>query len=171
MVRVGEVLSELLVGRGFDVTHDVTNHEPPELATAYARSLHTLEGYPQRFDLYIDLHRDAYTPVVYKTLSVKAGGVSAAQIMLLVGNGKGFDDDPAYYPRNLTFAKKLTGRINALSPGMGQEVLVKNGRYNQHLGLSILVEAGHNRNTLMEAITSMPYLADAITDVYAAPGQ
>jgi len=164
VVRVGEVLGELLEDRGFDVIHDVTNHEPPDLGTAYERSLKTIEGYPKNFDLYIDLHRDAYTPVVYKTISVKAGGADAAQLMFLVGNGKGFDDDPAYYPRNLVFAKKLTGRLNQRSPGICQDVLVKNGRYNQHLGLSILVEAGHNRNTLMEAVASMPFLADAIAD-------
>ena len=165
VVRVGEVLSELLADRGFDVTHDATNHEPPDLGTAYERSLKTIESYPEAFDLYIDLHRDAYTPVVYKSVSVKAGGTDAAQLMLLVGNGKGFDDNPVYYPRNLTFAKKLTNRLNQLSPGICQDVLVKNGRYNQHLGLSILVEAGHNRNTLMEAVASMPFLADAIAGV------
>ena len=167
VVRVGEVLAELLTNRGFDVTHDVTNHEPPELGTAYERSLKTVESYPERFDLIIDLHRDAYSPVVYKTLSVKAGGANVAQLMLLVGNGKGFDDDADYYPRNMAFAQKLTNRLNALSPGICQAVMVKNGRYNQHLGTSILVEAGHNRNTLMEAIASMPYLADAISQEFS----
>jgi len=167
VVRVGEILAELLTDRGFDVTHDVTNHEPPELATAYERSLRTMLSYPERFDLYIDLHRDAYSPVVYKALSVKAGGADAAQLMLLVGNGKGFDDDPEYYSRNIAFAKKLTNRLNAISPGICQDVMVKNGRYNQHLGPSILVEAGHNRNTLLEAIASMPFLADAISQEFA----
>jgi hypothetical protein len=61
VVRVGEVLVELLEDRGFDVIHEVTNHEPPDLGTAYERSLKTIEGYPKNFDLYIDLHRDAYT--------------------------------------------------------------------------------------------------------------
>jgi stage II sporulation protein P len=168
VVRVGEVLSDLLADRGFDVTHDVTNHEPPDLATAYERSLNTIDSYPEKFDLYIDLHRDAYTPAVYRTLSVRAGGTDAAQLMLLVGNGKGFDDDPAYFPRNLTFARKLTNKLNQFSPGLCQDVLIKNGRYNQHVGLSILVEAGHNRNTLLEAIASMPYLADAISEAYGA---
>jgi stage II sporulation protein P len=167
VVRVGEALADLLTARGFDVTHDTTDHEPPELGTAYERSLKTLESYPEKFDLYIDLHRDAYSPAAYKTLSVVAGGADAAQLMFLVGNGKGFDDDPAYFPKNLTFARKLTSRINRLSPGLCQDVMIKNGRYNQHLGLSILVEAGHNQNTLMEAIASMPYLADAISQEFA----
>ena len=167
VVRVGEVLTKLLTDRGFDVTHDTTDHEPPELGTAYERSLKTIERYPKNFDLYIDLHRDAYSPVVYKTLSVKANGTNVAQLMMLVGNGKGFEDNPAYFPRNLTYARKLTSTLNALSPGLCQDVMVKNGRYNQHLGLSILVEAGHNENTLMEAVASMPYLADAIAQTLA----
>ena len=137
------------------------------MGTAYERSLKTIESYPERFDLIIDLHRDAYSPAVYKTLSVKVGGADAAQLMLLVGNGKGFDDDPDYYPRNMAFAQKLTNRLGAISPGICQGVMVKNGRYNQHLGTSILVEAGHNRNTLMEAIASMPYLADAICQEFS----
>ena len=167
VVRVGEALTDLLTARGFRVTHDVTDHEPPELGTAYERSLKTITGYPETFDLYIDLHRDAYTPAVYKTVAVEAGGANVAQLMFLVGNGKGFDDDPAYFPRNLTYARKLTERLNQRAPGLCQEVLIKNGRYNQHVGLSILVEAGHNRNSLMEAVASMPFLADVIAETFA----
>ena len=44
-------------------------------------------------------------------------------------------------------------------------VLVKAGRYNQHVGTpAILVEVGHNRNTLKEALSSMPILARAIVE-------
>nr|HML48656.1 stage II sporulation protein P [Clostridia bacterium] len=60
--RVGELLAEILRDRyGMDVVHDVTEHELPDLNSAYTRSLKTLDGYTQRgetFDLYIDLHRD-----------------------------------------------------------------------------------------------------------------
>lgn len=167
VVRVGEALSDLLKARGFQVTHDVTDHEPPELGTAYERSLKTILGYRETFDLYIDLHRDAYTPAVYKTVSVKAGGSDVSQLMFLVGNGKGFDDDPDYFRRNLAYARKLTERLNQRVPGICQQVMIKNGRYNQHVGLSILVEAGHNNNTLMEAVASMPFLADVIAETFA----
>jgi stage II sporulation protein P len=165
VVRVGEG-SASSWRTGLRVTHDVT-HEPPDWARIYERSIKTFEAIRKPSTSNIDLHRDAYTPVVYKTRSVKAGGEDAAQLMLLVGNGKGFDDDPDYYPRNLAFAKRLTNRLNRLSPGICQDVLVKNGRYNQHVGLSILVEAGHNQNTLMEAVRSMPYLADAILQEFS----
>ncbi len=42
-------------------------------------------------------------------------------------------------------------------------MLVKDGRYNQNIGVfSILVEVGHNRNTLREALNSIPPLAQAL---------
>ena len=42
-------------------------------------------------------------------------------------------------------------------------MLVKDGRYNQNIGVfSILVEVGHNQNTLAEALDSVPALAEAI---------
>ena len=59
VVRVGEALSALLREKGYDVTHDVTDHEQDDLGTAYVRSNETLNVYAEPFDLYIDLHRDA----------------------------------------------------------------------------------------------------------------
>ena len=52
-----------------------------------------------------------------------------------------------------------------MAEGICRPVLVKNGRYNQHLSTpSILVEVGHNKNTLTEALNAMPLLAQAIAD-------
>lgn len=161
VVRVGEELSSLLRNRGFEVVHDITDHEQDDLSTAYTRSLETLEGYTQRFDLYIDLHRDAYLEGV-DALSLPDGDQAVAQIMMLIGNGVGFDVKP-YYEENLLFAQRLTERINLLKPDLCKDVLVKDGRYNQNIGIfSILVEVGHNRNTLQEALNALPYLADAL---------
>lgn len=166
VVRVGEALKELLVQQGFDVVHDVTDHEPPRLNTAYARSLKTLEGYAgEAFDLYIDLHRDAWNEQMPEAATVM--GQTAAQLMVLIGNGGDYEVKPDY-EANLRFATKLTDRLNALAPGLCRNVMVKNGRYNQHVGTpAILIEVGHNKNTLTEALASMPYLADALYDLLA----
>lgn len=168
VVRVGEELASLLREMGFEVTHDTTDHEPPKLGTAYVRSLATLEGYAEAgedFDCYIDLHRDAYSQAAYQTLSVTAaGGAEAAQLMMLIGNGDGFDEKPDY-EQNLAFAQQVSGDLNAISPGICKGVMVKTGRYNQHVGKrAVLVEVGHNLNTLQQALNSMPYLAQAIGD-------
>lgn len=161
VVRVGQELANLLRMRDFDVVHDTTDHEQNELGTAYTRSLQTLESYERKFDLYIDLHRDAYIEgVKYEQLS--DNGQALAQLMVLIGNGEGFSIKP-HYAENLAFASHLTDRINQKIPGLCKDVLVKDGRYNQNIGVfSILVEVGHNRNTLQEALNALPCLADAI---------
>lgn len=158
VVRVGAELAQLLQTRGFEVTHDVTDHEKDELKTAYTRSLETLRSYDASFDLYIDLHRDAY-------LEDSDDMKGIAQIMMLIGNGVGFEEKP-YYEENLLFAKVLTRRINESHPGLCKDVLVKDGRYNQHIGVfSILVEVGHNKNTLSEALAALPFLADGLESI------
>ncbi|MBQ3160198.1 MAG: stage II sporulation protein P, partial [Clostridia bacterium] len=40
---------------------------------------------------------------------------------------------------------------------------IKTGRYNQHVGrLSLLVEVGHNANTLEQALNAVPALAECL---------
>ena len=164
VVRVGQELASLLRKYGFEVVHDATDHEQDELGTAYTRSMETLESYDRHFDLYIDLHRDAYIDGV-DYANIKDGEKSVAQLMLLIGNGVGFEIKP-YYSENLAFAERLTERINILLPGLCKDVMVKDGRYNQNIGVfSILVEVGHNRNTLQEALNALPYLAEALNSL------
>jgi len=165
VVRIGAELAEKLRKKGFNVVHDVTDHELDDLSTAYERSLATLKGYEEPFDLYIDLHRDAYSEGLQMGY-IADSGETAAQIMLLVGKGNGFEEKP-YYSENYIFAQKLTQRINDVCPGICREVLVKDGRYNQHIGIfSILVEIGHNRNTLTEALNAVSPLAEGIYDLF-----
>jgi len=161
VVKVGEELADQLRQYGFDVIHDTTDHEAHQLSTSYSRSLATLMAYKERFDLYIDLHRDAY--VDGDPISVSPfGGEEMAPVMLLIGNGNGFDVKP-WYDQNLSFARALEARINGVAPGLCKPVLVKDGRYNQNIGVfSILVEVGHNRNTLAQACNSVSPLAKAI---------
>ena len=164
VVRVGEELKKQLESRGFEVTHDTTDHEGEALSTAYTRSLATLETYRERFNLYIDLHRDAWAEGDIQTVTGE-NGEALAPLMLLIGNGNGFEEKP-FYAQNLAFAKALEGRINRLCPGLCKPTLVKDGRYNQHIGVfAILVEVGHNKNTLSEALSAVPPLAEGIRDL------
>ena len=164
VMRVGEALARELERRGLVVTHDTTDHEGQNLSTAYSRSLRTLQGYATPFDLYIDLHRDAYMEGVDEPF-ISADGEPMAQLMMLIGNGNGFEEKP-YYAQNLAFAQALEQYINTVEPGLCKPTLVKNGRYNQHIGVfSILVEVGHNRNTLREALNAVPPLAEGIASL------
>lgn len=164
VVRVGAVLAEELRLRGFEVIHDISDHELDDLNNSYIRSLETLETYTEPFDLYIDLHRDAF---VDGMLPCFEDGEQYAQLMLLVGRGD--NHDPALrpdYENNLSFAQRLTAAMNRIKDGICRNVTVKTGRYNQHVGSpSILIEFGHNRNTLQQALNSTAVVADAIDAV------
>lgn len=161
VVRVGDELTQALIERGISVTHNTTDHEQDDFETAYARSLETLESYEQSFDLYIDLHRDAYGTEPEEAVTVTVGQQRMAKLMCLVGTGDGFDVRPDS-AANYEFALELTDRINEAAPGLCRDVLVKSKRYNQHVGRCLLLEVGHNLNTLEEALDTIPYLADAL---------
>ena len=164
VVRVGEELAALLRGLGVEVVHDVTAFEPPNLSSAYTRSLEMLEkrqAAGEKYDLYIDLHRDAYIEGMGEN-TLRAEGVNYAKLMMLVGRGDNFQVKP-HYEENYAFARALTDALNARVPGICRDVLVKTNRYNQHVGpRCLLIEAGNNKNTLMEALRSMEPLADSI---------
>ncbi len=167
IVRVGDELAQLLRAEGIEVVHDVTDHEPPKLGTAYVRSLLTLEKYADTpFDCYIDLHRDAHIEgQAQSRVTLSGSGAQSAQLMMLIGNGEGFDVKP-YYTENIAFARQITLALNQIQSGLCKDVLVKTGRYNQHIGKrAILVEVGDNKNTLTEALNAMPALSEALCEV------
>ena len=164
VVRVGEELAKLLRAQGCEVVHDTTDHELDDLSTAYVRSEETLLTYEEPFDLYIDLHRDAYVEGMGEN-ALHADGVDYAKLMMLIGRGDNFQVKP-HFEENYAFARALTDALNEGTPGICRDVLVKTNRYNQHIGVySILVEVGNNRNTLTEALNSMRPLSEAIAEL------
>ena len=172
VVRVGEELAALLRGLGIEVVHDVTAFEPPNLSSAYTRSLEMLQGRQaagERYDLYIDLHRDAYAESQTGPNTVSVGGVEAAKLMVLIGKGEGqtsegFDQRPDW-EANLAIAQTMTDCLNAQADGLCRDVCLKSGRFNQHVAVGcVLVGAGNNRNALEEGRAAMPYLADAVLE-------
>ena len=167
VVAVGERLKEILEKQyGFCVIHDTTNHEPPKLASAYERSEQTMRAYAERYPsivLFIDLHRDAYgndpkAPADYVTVD----GTECARMMFVVGRGEAYSDKP-YYQTNFALASRITEHLNEFASNFTRPIRDKKGRYNQHIGAHcLLVEVGHNANTLEQALASMPYLAESI---------
>lgn len=166
VVRVGEVLAQELRAKGFEVIHDTTDHELEDINNSYVRSLETLEGYDCEFDLCIDLHRDAYSQGLLTALETD-DGARYAQVMLMIGQGNNYpDSEKPDYKANLSLAQDITRQMNASIPNICRNVTVKDGRYNQHIGKNaVLIEVGHNLNTLEEALNSIPCLAEAISDV------
>lgn len=176
MVRIGEELVKELEKRGFAVVHDQTDFEPPNLSSAYTRSLAMLKerlDAGETYDYILDIHRDAYSGPYNGGNSVALkDGNRAAYVMLLVGKGtgatgSGFDERPDW-PKNLDLAQRITDRMNDLTPGISREVKIKTGRFNQHVSAgALLIEVGNNKNTLDEALAACGVIAQALADVHA----
>ncbi len=163
IVAVGERLAKELEALGIKVVHDETSHEQPKLSTAYERSLKTLKQYaPEDFDLIIDLHRDAASARNTSPSVVTYNGKSCARLMLLIGNGSNFSTEHPW-KENYALAEALTAELNGLADDLCRDVMVKDGRYNQHISTKcVLIEVGHNENTLSEALNACTPLAIAI---------
>ncbi len=174
VVAVGAKLKALLETEyGLGVLHDTTNYEPPKLASAYSRSLVAMQSYQARYpslSIFIDVHRDAYG--TGKDTSqpqdfVEIDGKQTARLMFVVGTGEGatgagFAQKPDF-ESNLALAKAITGRLKAVDEQLTRDIRIKTGRYNQHVSSAcLLVEVGHNANTLTQALNAVPYLAEAI---------
>ncbi len=167
VVAVGTALATSLRALGVEVVHDMTAFEPPELSDAYARSLSMLEARRQngeRYDLYIDLHRDALASSSTIKRTVNIAGTEVARIMVLVGKGTtgGYAEKPNW-EANLALADRITESLNRQCTNLARDVKIKTGRFNQHVAdCCVLIECGMNWNTLEEVLASIPYLAEAI---------
>lgn len=167
VVAIGAALKqELEQTYGFTVLHDTTEHEPPKLSTAYERSEVTMKKYRDEYPslrLYIDLHRDAYTVTEEPTTDfASVYGTETARIMFVVGKGEKYEDKP-YFDSNYALASAITEYLGTLNKKLIRPIRVKTGRYNQHIAPHcLLVEVGHNANTLEQALSVVPYLAEGI---------
>lgn len=162
--RVGDELENYLNQYGFNVIHDKTYHDYPAYSGSYTRSAKTVNNIVQTnsSDIIIDLHRDAIGSKSNYDPSVKIGDEVAAQLMFVIGtNGGGL-----YHPNwqsNLKFAIQLQQKANEMYPGLFKPMIVRNSRYNQHLGsAACIIEVGATGNTLEQCMTSMKYLAKVL---------
>lgn len=169
VVAVGSALAASLTSLGFDVVHDATAFEPPELSSSYERSLDMLEARQnngETYDLYIDLHRDAIATNSTLKRTVSIGGTDVARFMVLVGKGTGtgYDVKPDW-EANYAIAQRITESLNRQHEELCREVKLKSGRFNQHIAPNaVLIECGNNYNTLEQVLGGVPYLAQAIAD-------
>lgn len=163
VIAVGEALAQRLRTQyGFCVIHDTTDHEPPSLKTAYERSEQTMKSYLERYPsliLFIDVHRDASSDTKDYVL---VDGQPTARLMCVVGQGTKYTEKPDF-DTNYALAATLTENLRRIEKRLARDVRVKTGRYNQHVGeLSLLIEVGHNANTLEQALNTVPSLAESL---------
>ena len=166
VVALGELLKAALEARGFTVIHDDTDVEPPEIKTAYDRSLEVMAKYPEA-TVFIDLHRNTANVKLKKDDVVMLEGKRCARMFFVVGAGigsyEGQYDTRHDWQQNYALAKAITQRLRAIDPSFAVDIRLKQNRYNQHVSpYCMLIELGHNANTFEDAENSIPYLADAM---------
>ena len=70
------------------------------------------------------------------------------------------------WQQNLQFAIQLQAKANELYPGLFKPIILRNSRYNQHLGkAACIIEVGATGNTLDQSLTSMKYLAKILDEI------
>ena len=167
VARVGSELSKFLTQFGYNVTHNATYHDYPAYSGSYNRSLNTVESIleSQKSDIIIDIHRDAIGSNPDYAPTVKIGEDYAAQLMFVIGTNGGGLWHPNWQ-QNLQFAVEVQQKANELYPGLFKPMIVRNSRYNQHLGkAACIIEVGATGNTLEQSITSMKYLSKVLDEI------
>jgi len=167
VARVGAELTKYLQGYGYQVCHDTTYHDYPAYSGSYNRSLNTVENILKtaQSDIIIDLHRDAIGSRADYAPTVKIGDDYAAQLMFVIGTNGGGLWHPNWQ-QNLQFAIEVQEKANELYPGLFKPMILRNSRYNQHLGKAAsIIEVGATGNTLEQTINSMKYLSKVLDEV------
>lgn len=156
------------------VMFDSTDHEQGKFyTTSYERSLATMKKDKEKYavDLFIDVHRDGTGSSGVGDV-VTVDGKPCAKVMFVIGTaegktGQGFREKPKDWQANKKVADAIINELNTYAKGFGKTTRVKTGRYNQHMAKNcILIEIGHNQNTLQEVMNSVPYIAKAMNTVF-----
>lgn len=171
VVRVGDVLADVLNKAGIVTINDSTQHDYPSYTGSYSRSAETIKTYLKKYPtikVVIDLHRDAITQSnnVKIKPTTEIDGKKAAQIMLLCGAEAGDVTDFPNWKENLRFNLALQKQLENDYPDLCRPMLFKQCVYNfDLLNGSILIELGSEANTLEEAMYSAELLGNSLVKI------
>ena len=167
VVRVGDELTKYLKKYRLNVIHNKNYHDYPSYTGSYSRSLSTISEIlkNKKADIIIDLHRDAIGSYSSYAPTVKIGEDECAQLMFVIGTDGGKLKHPNW-KSNLQFAVKLQEIANKEYPGLFKPIILRNSRYNQHLGkAACIIEVGATGNKLEQCLNSMKYLSKIINEI------
>lgn len=173
ILEVGDYLTELLEGYGYEVIHDRSIY-PYDTAysEANARVREILAQNPS-IQMVIDLHRDATAS--RNRYTVELDGELYAPLMFFNGmcqTAAGPIDylNNPYLEDNLALSLQMKLLAEAYYPGLTRPNFLKAYQYNQHLmPRYTLVEAGFDTNTFGEVCRSMVPLAKILDAVLSDP--
>ncbi len=164
IVRVGELFSQRLTEYGFSVIHDKSDNVRNGFYKAYDTAYEMLKGYVDNTDIFVDMHRDAYSGKEPNYITV--GDKQYAYVSLVVANGENYKDKPKWQ-ENYKIAKLMMDEINSICPGLVRKIIFKDKRFNQHLSDScILLEMGNEKNTLEQVLASADIVAQGFNNVF-----
>ncbi len=162
---VGDVLTEQLTKKGYQVIHDDTVHDYPSYQQSYARSLQTLQDNLKNassLKIIFDIHRDA--PPEGKNTSQKScvaiDNKKVARFSTVVGTG-----NPNAQALQ-TFAEYIKAKSDERYPGLAKGVIYKPYKFNQYNSdYYALLEIGDTANHIDESLRTATYLAEIIDEV------
>ena len=167
VARVGDELAKYLKNYNINVVHNKDYHDYPSYTGSYSKSLSTVKEILKKTkaDIIIDLHRDAIGSYSSYAPTVKIGDDECAQLMFVIGTDGGKLKHPNW-KSNLQFAIKLQEKANKEYPGLFKPIILRNSRYNQHLGkAACIIEVGATGNKLEQCLNSMKYLSKIINEI------
>ena len=167
MLRVGQLIADILNRRGIETVHSEALHDYPSYNGAYNRALKDIQSHLDRYPtirLVLDVHRDAVgAGTAYRT-AAEVDGVPTAQLMFVTGTDEGGLRHDGWR-QNLRFHVQLHDALNTACPGVMRPLSVRRGRFNQHVRTgSMLVEVGANGNTLEEALAAARLFAEGLAE-------
>ena len=167
VARLGSELKNKLESKGLNIIHNSTYHDYPAYSGSYSRSEETVKNIlsNSNSEIVIDIHRDAVGDGSSYGPTVKINDEIAAQLMFVIGTDGGGLEHPNWRG-NLKFAIKVQEKANELYPGLFRPIILTNSRYNQQLAkYACIIEVGATGNTLDQALVSMKYLGNVISEI------
>ncbi len=169
VVRVGEVLCEVLENKGIQTIHDKTLHDTPSFNGSYASSLKAIEGYLEKYpsiQVVLDVHRDSivYGDGTKAKVITEINGKQAAQLMFVVGTDQKGLTHPDWR-ENIKSAVHFQNAICEKYPTLMRHINLRRERFNGHTtAASMIIETGSSGNSLDEAIYGISLAGECIGD-------
>jgi stage II sporulation protein P len=164
MLKVGEVVTNILNSRGIGTVHLTVIEDYPNYNNAYKRmAVHiqkVLDQYPD-IEVVIDMHRDSFS---YKSKNAKTSatvnGMECAQLMFTAGTGSNPD-----WKETVGTQVRLHHMMENRYPGLMRPMIVRDSNYNHGMTPgSMLIEVGTSGNSLSEAMYSAYLFGTTLAD-------
>ena len=164
MLKVGEVVTNILNSRGIGTMHLTVIEDYPNYNNAYKRmAVHIQKVLDENPDIQvvIDLHRDSFD---YKNKRAKTvanvNGMECAQLMFTAGTGSNPN-----WKETVGTQVRLHNMMENRYPGLMRPMIVRSSSYNHQMTPgSMLVEVGTAGNSLSEAMYSAYLFGTTLAD-------